>query len=214
MLQAVFSTTGPIERVVSQISLMDTMKNYFEFAGGILACGITKLHFMGTLEDWWHLVEKTKALRVYDCKFWIDQLVPILQEFVKTYQGEVDLKFWNNIFCHNYAKVGSGHEIRLSGWILTFFPYDKNDSVLLNMHYSNLRVSMDKIPCYAAKVPFKLALFDESCYDMMFLAGFSNVVNENGRFRPQLSAGVAWCEGMSDEKIKEVKSRFKNNKEN
>ena len=213
VLVADFSTTGAIERVVSQIVLMDTFKKYFEYKMCPL-CGFTKVNFMGTLEDWQKIVEKAKALRKYKCEFWIDQLVPVLEQFVKTYKGEFDLDFWNNGFCHNYGVHGSGSGASkvINGWILTFFPYDIHDKVLLTEHYSKKRVKLKDIPNSSAKVPFKLLLSDGTLHDLVFLAGFANVLNENGKFRPQMTAALA--KGGSNEKINEFDKLFENTEEN
>ena len=121
----------------------------------------------------------------------MDQLVPVLEEFVKTYSGQINKDFWNNIFCDDYARNGSGSVITISGWILAIFPYDKNDKKLLKNHYSKLKVSVEDIPNYAAKVPFQLVLNDNTSHAMEFIAGFANVLNENGMFRPQLTAAIA-----------------------
>ena len=48
-----FSTTSAIEKCTSESILMSQVQKYFEYHGrGICGCGITKVHFLGTLEDW------------------------------------------------------------------------------------------------------------------------------------------------------------------
>ena len=61
-----FSTTGAIEASASEITLMNTCKKFFEFKMYQCGCGITKVHFLGTLEDWTIIREKIKLLAKYD----------------------------------------------------------------------------------------------------------------------------------------------------
>ena len=51
-LIADFSTTGPIEAVSSRITLMSTVKEYFEFVVVNMICGIPYITLKGTQQDW------------------------------------------------------------------------------------------------------------------------------------------------------------------
>src|SRR5207247_2251595 len=59
-----FTTTGPTERTVSQIVLMDIFERYFHFAC-IGICGIPTVTLEGTTEDWQRLAAKVRRLRVF-----------------------------------------------------------------------------------------------------------------------------------------------------
>jgi hypothetical protein len=63
---------------------MDAMKSYFKYAlvGG---CGISKVMLTGTLEDWQKVKEKTDNLRKYDCDWWLDYMIPVLDKFISAY---------------------------------------------------------------------------------------------------------------------------------
>ena len=71
-------------------------------------------------------------------------------------------------------------------------------------------MSVENIPNYAAKVPFQLVLNDNTSHAMEFIAGFANVLNEKGRFRPQLTAAIA----SNDSEMKFMFMTKKLNKKN
>merc|ERR1712038_1981424 len=57
-----FTTTTSIHRIVSQITLMTSVQEFFEYSVGTL-CGIPAIEMKGTFEDWVNLGIKIKALR-------------------------------------------------------------------------------------------------------------------------------------------------------
>lgn len=111
-LTANFSTTGLIESLLSCAATMDTFKNYFEYRCFITRCGIRNVHFMGTLEDWNLLYQKTENLKKFTkggndtFATYIDGVLPILQKFIDTYNNIVDNQFWNKVM--DIEHVGGG----------------------------------------------------------------------------------------------------------
>ena len=139
-LEADFSTSKGVERVASQLSLMNSCKNYFDYSFGMAVCGITKVHFFGELDDWLRLKEKTQALESYAPSEWIKSLIKIQEEFIQTFKGNPDVSFWNQV-AHKFdgyrfirnpcGMVGSPREATvLTGWLLDFFLYDGMDKRL------------------------------------------------------------------------------------
>jgi len=123
LLSADFSTTTPVEKVASEITIMESMKPYFEFVHIYIVCGIPEITLRGTTADWQKILDKTKQLSRYDLKWWTDELIPLLEEFVKTSEGKIDKAFWRNMFkYHTPKEYGSPKEI--DGWIVKFYPYD------------------------------------------------------------------------------------------
>ncbi len=119
-----FSTTTSYEQIASEITLMETTKAYFEFVVIYAACGIPEITLLGTTEDWQKVYDKTMQLRSFDLAWWVDELKPILKQFVKASEGDVDTKFWRNMFkWHTQKEYGAPNII--DGWIVKFFPYDK-----------------------------------------------------------------------------------------
>jgi hypothetical protein len=56
---------------------MDTMQQYFEYTMQI-ACGISKVKLLGTLEDWIKIRENIEKLREFELDWWIDKIAPVL----------------------------------------------------------------------------------------------------------------------------------------
>ena len=65
MMTANFSTTSMDERIASQITLMETVKTYFDFWNAVIACGIPTITLEGTPEDWQKVREKARGLSKY-----------------------------------------------------------------------------------------------------------------------------------------------------
>ena len=123
LLTPEFSTTGPVERAASQIVLMDCFKQFFCYQM-VCICGIPSITLEGTTDDWKRLRERTTSLRQYDLDWWIDELEPVLDQFVAASSGDVDKDFWISIYKLEWAYAVE----MINGWILTLFPYLK-DSV-------------------------------------------------------------------------------------
>lgn len=134
-ITANFTTTGITERVASQITLMESVKAYFEYVVMRVACGIPSITLKGTPDDWQQLMEKTRRLKSYGLEEWTESLEPILAEFVRAAKGKPRQRFWQDIVKKrrvNKLKGGgcSGDKpTELDGWLLTFFP-DENGKTL------------------------------------------------------------------------------------
>lgn len=120
-----FSTTTQYEQIASQITLMETTKAFFEFVVIRVACGIPEVTLLGTTEDWQRVYDKAMKLRSFDLDWWINELEPILKKFIDASKGKKDVKFWRNMFkWHTQEEYGAPNII--DGWIVKFFPYDKD----------------------------------------------------------------------------------------
>jgi hypothetical protein len=116
LLTPTFSTTNKIESLLSCATIMSTFKKYFNYNFLMTMCGIRNVHFMGTLDDWKLLRQKTAELKSfaipteYRNSFgtYIDGLLPILDQFIETYQGNVDHQFWNTVMDIKHVRGGSG----------------------------------------------------------------------------------------------------------
>jgi hypothetical protein len=139
-ITADFSTTGTTERITSQITLMETVKSYFDYVVVRIACGIPTITLTGTPQDWQKVVEKTQQLDKYGVDDWIQDLIPILTEFVKASEGKPNQAFWQGMVKKQRVDelegggCSSSHPTELDGWILKFFP-DENGQTL------------DQVPC-------------------------------------------------------------------
>lgn len=131
VMRADFSTTDKTARIVSQMTLMSSVKAFFDYSVSYLSCGIPNITIEGTTDDWQKVLNKTQQLRKYDLDWWVDDLVPILNEFINASKGNVNKVFWRNIVKKDRPEkyVGGGcswdRPTELDGWFLKFMPYDK-----------------------------------------------------------------------------------------
>ena len=153
-ITADFTTTGITERITSQITLMETMKSYFDYVVHYIACGIPSVTLTGTPQDWQKVLEKTQQLEKYGISKWTKSLVPILTEFVKASEGKADQAFWQSMVKKRRQNEleGGGCDFRkptkLDGWILKFFP-DENGQTLDQVPHTH------KMPSERVYVDFK-----------------------------------------------------------
>ena len=133
LLTCNFSTTGMVERMVSQITLMDAVKPFFEFEERLQGCGIPSVTLEGTPDDWKLLREKTRELGNYGVKEWTDRLDAILKEFVAASEGKPDVNFWWNMAIKGRPKdfhlksdgcIPLYDGTKFDGWFLEFIPFD------------------------------------------------------------------------------------------
>ncbi|CAF1031714.1 unnamed protein product [Rotaria sordida] len=145
-----FSTTTEIELTLSYACIMDTFQSYFRYGRCIPGCGIRNVHFMGTLFDWKLLKQKTEQLITYTIKNddfyrYIEDLLPILNEFIQTYQEKVDVDFWNQIVDLKRGRLGSGSTEYITGWILKLF-FDINGKNSNTIMFSDIHLNSIHVP--------------------------------------------------------------------
>ena len=158
MMTADFSTTGMDERIASQITLMETVKTYFDFWNVAIACGIPTITLEGTPEDWQKVREKARGLSKYGLERWANELDPILAEFVKASEGKPNQAFWENMVMKDRVekfkskKVCGLYDINetthLDGWFLKFFP---------NEHFPNEHGYTQDDILYTESMPTEMA---------------------------------------------------------
>lgn len=136
LLQADFSTTCATSRIVSQIALMDTVKAYFEYTMAC-GCGFPKIELTGCVADWEHIRAKAEKLREFDMDFWLDVLLPVLDEFVMAARKEPNLAFWRSLVTSSGASGMPGDPV--TGWLQVFFPY-LNASGFQGMNQSDMKL--------------------------------------------------------------------------
>lgn len=178
-----FSTTGPTERISSEIVMMDMLQSYFsyEFLSG---CGIPYITMMGTEQDWNKLYEKTVALCKFnseqklDLDFWLKELEPVMKQVCQARSGKIDKRFWESLYKYNNESGGP----YASGWICVFYPYinrheKMEPSYCLDWHNEKKRnygLTYDSFPSAVAKVPFVWNFFGTEI-NMNFMGGMTGV---------------------------------------
>lgn len=206
VLQSNFSTTSWVDRMLSTAALMDSFKEFFSFGRCIPMCGIRNVCFRGTLEDWQEILSKTKALTSFDLPsngYWakyIEELLPVLQKLVETYQGHVDVEWWNRVMNLEKGRLGSGRTTYVTGWILKFFCLSKEKCDIgdIESYSTNLPVKIDN----------KLTAQQKTVY---IVGGFSGLhaIEVAGRraFRPQSSL-LVWEDTASTDDVNLAKEHF------
>jgi Domain of unknown function (DUF4419) len=109
-----FSTSTIASQAASEIILMSTMKSYFHFHMDTM-CGIPNVRLEGTRDDWEALRERTESLADWMLQgdthgdLWINDIVlPILDEFLNSFDGDVNYCFWQNMVKFRTTGDGSG----------------------------------------------------------------------------------------------------------
>jgi len=119
-----FSTTGPAERIASQIVLLDAMQGYFDYVAMRVICGIPAIALEGSTEDWERIEDRVEGFARLDLglDWWWKPLRPILRQFTSASRGEVDARFWQSIFrVHRPFEICHPHS--MFGWAAVLFPY-------------------------------------------------------------------------------------------
>lgn len=200
-----FSTTTAIEKVASEITIMEAMEPFFEFVVIRVICGIPEITLKGTPEDWQKIYDKAKILGEYDLKWWTNELEPILEEFIKTSKGDIDKEFWRNMFkYHSQEKYGAPKII--DGWIIKFFPYNKDDK---RNNLKELKGS-DNLPEEIVKVDLKyIEAFGDSTKTtpLELWAGFIGLEQDSDDFT--LTPKIGWMIRKKDINNSGIKYRFR-----
>lgn len=116
-----FSTTGPVERMVSQVVLLDVFQPYYSY-NVVCVCGIPAITLLGTPADWRNLRQKVELLAPFGLDWWLGELRPICDQFVRASEGHVDRDHWRRIY---KLRAVYGAEV-INGWLGKLFPYTKN----------------------------------------------------------------------------------------
>jgi hypothetical protein len=210
LLTAKFSTTSIIEQAAFEITLMDSMSNYFSYLF-VTLCGIPSITLEGTTEDWKALRERAEKLKKYDLKWWIDEIDPILKEFVNASAGNVNLKFWNSI----YKEDGESGGPYITGWILKFFPYlsgkdgktNRLNPIFKKEAGKNKSIGIGSIPNGMSKAPFVWLYYNKK-FKMEFLAGFIAISQDHKT--KSLKPYIGWIIREQGRRSKMVEKYFPN----
>ncbi len=205
LVRADFSTTGPVERAVSHLMAMETMKSYFEYEM-MAGCGIPTITLTGTVADWRKLREKARLFADYGLQDWVDALDPILAHFESAKAGNADVGFWKSMFRYN---SGSGPEV-LTGWTTVLFPYlqEYDKKLYPNPYLKDWKerlaiddrqhwrerwdapqgVGLGAFPVCLTSVPLKV-IWGEQATDMRLVGGLLGVTQEEATLTVEPECG-------------------------
>lgn len=172
-----YSTTTINERIAFGISLLDAMSSYFSYFT-FFSCGIPSITLEGEPKDWADLRHRAQQLAQYDLEWWINELDPILEEFVNASRGRVNIALWNNIYVQKEVKGCGGPNV--TGWIARLFPYlrgAERNPIFQTKDDLKARLMLDDFPSGLSVVPFQW-LFDDTTHEMEFIGGFLGISQE------------------------------------
>jgi len=192
-----FSTTATVERVASEIVLMEAMSPYFDYTV-ITRCGIPRITLLGTLADWQSIRQKAQVLSEFGLEWWTKDLIPVLDQFVAAHSGKIDKEFWDLMYKDS---DGSGGPY-ITGWINVLFPYIyrwQDGAEVLNGKngtMGNWKASMGRHfgggPTLGAfssgmsRAPFKWEYYSE-IFNMEFVSGFGVATQQSdGSVAPEI----------------------------
>lgn len=117
-----FSTTTDVERVASEIVLLDAYSPFFDYAL-LCVCGIPSITLTGTVEDWQSVRRRIDALGdlVSDTGLgdWPRHLGTIADRLIDAAKGSPDRGFFQRIYKPKDAYGGE----KVTGWIAWLYPY-------------------------------------------------------------------------------------------
>lgn len=182
-----FSTSTQFDKIFSTASIMHSFKQYFTYGRMICMCGIPNVYFDGTDEDWLKLKNKIIGLNKYAATQngedkltkYINHVIPIIDQFILTRSGVIDLNFWHTIMKTKQRHIGSGGDTKttLQGWITHFIG-----------EYGS--IAFEDITAHKLEVPIELVnQLTQAKKDLTLYGGFTGVCydQERNAFYPEMS---------------------------
>ena len=123
-MTAPFSTTDPVARIASQVSLLGAVQSYYDFVV-VTRCGIPQLRLTGTVDDWRDLRARIERFSELDLAWWLSGLRPTLDAFVQAAESGDTRALARDLYKWKGAH-GSGSPA-VSGRVVTLFPYLMNE---------------------------------------------------------------------------------------
>lgn len=139
-MQNDFSTSTSTHQITSQINLMASLQEFFDYEMGLLGCGIRGVEMLGKQEDWDKLLLKIRQLKkvlspiVNDISWdlgqeWFDHVEFVFSKLSETYSKKSSKEvcdFWADIFMvgegWKYGPSGfGGYAVeKYNGWLVQF----------------------------------------------------------------------------------------------
>ncbi len=199
-LSADFSTSTLKEKIACEITIMDTVKPFFEYLVFYTICGIPIITVEGTPQDWQSLYKKALSLNIYPKTDWLEPILPLIKQIKSTTEGKIDLNFWQNIF-KVHTKDEYGNPENFDGWIGHFYPFNKNGKRINLSEISRFIIEdiFKELPPEIVTVDFTLQEYNliNSKYNkefpMEFWAGFIGLSQDSEclAIRPKIDWFVA-----------------------
>lgn len=157
--------------------------------------GVDTVNFDGEKQDWEKIISKIEKLRTHininEWDLYVDKLLPVLHNFLNTFNEEIDLNFWKMFEISELIKDDNGKNIdkKLKGWPLYF-------------HGIYTESNVSNICDITIKTVYKI-IFPESVGTFYDESGFYNIKDVKS-MRPFFHS----CVTYETKSIKENKEKF------
>jgi Domain of unknown function (DUF4419) len=160
-----FSTTGPVERAVFDMTFMEGLKSYYTYEVWTF-CGIPYVDIGGTQADWELILNNLDLLDDLGLVGWKQQLQEILGHFVAAYDDKfaVNTEWWQGLYLI-HAAFGSGGVTRVSGWLSQLFLYTNT-----GRNEPGSKIKPADFPFSLSNTPFKWNYYGKEI-DMHMVSG-------------------------------------------
>ena len=180
-----FSTTTATTKIISEIALMDAMKQYFDY-GMKTRCGIPRITIEGSPEDWKAIRDKANLFSELGLEWWTEKLFPVLDEFYQASLGKPNLNFWKSF----YNQGGGSGGPYIGGHITSLYAYldgDRKNTFESGMFRGS---TPENFPSIIASAPFVWNYYG-NMFPMSFFGGIIGVEqDEDGAIRSSYAWGV------------------------
>ncbi len=186
-LTPTFSTADPDFQIISAVAIMDIVEPYLKYEI-LWGCGFPSITVEGTPKDWNKLIRATKKLKKYKLKWWLDELLPILEEFKNASNGSVNRSFWKCILKSQNERTGYIPNKFFNGWMIKFFPYILSDEqsaqykdfdcyysknrYMVNLPYSEKGIELNEFPSGYSAINVKMKSTTGCTIPLNLTAGF------------------------------------------
>jgi len=142
-----FSSSTPEQKIVSNIMLMYSFKEYFDYVSNLF-CGIPGVEMMGSEADWQNMITKLERVETIlepleeQLKLgkWFRSSRRVLQKLLDTFRGNPDQDWWLRIMTMKH-QGGSGGGTYIDGWYVREF-LGKTGKV----NYQSLKSGLNAVP--------------------------------------------------------------------
>lgn len=142
LLDPKYSTTKPICQTVSNLLVLNTLKEYFSY-DFVCCCGIPSVTMDGTQDDWLNLKTKYEEIKkifynygTLELNDWFDCMDIVINLFIEMrmmgengiVQATDDQKLlWERVI--TFVPIGSGGDTFLGGWVQILSPYSSKNQI-------------------------------------------------------------------------------------
>lgn len=124
-LKADFTTTNRASLIASQITVMETLKAFFNYKMVVNGCGISSVIIEGTADDWEKILKRLDFIESFEMEWWTSELRPIIAKILETKQGKLDKAFWRSMVRIHEGRLCDTKTQEIDGWIIKFYPFDE-----------------------------------------------------------------------------------------